>query len=84
MLNALDICAGSGIGSWAFERIGFARTVCYVERDPYCQRLLRARMCSGDITDAPIWDDLKTFDGRPWRGCVDFERFAYLSLATQR
>jgi site-specific DNA-cytosine methylase len=26
-MNALDICAGSGIGSWAFEQIGFARTV---------------------------------------------------------
>ena len=71
-LNAIDICAGSGIGSWAFERIGFARTVCYVEYDPYCQRLLQARMRSGDLAPAPIWDDLKTFDGRPWRGCVDF------------
>jgi len=72
VLSGLDICAGSGIGSAAFEAIGFARTVCYVERDPYCQRLLQCRMQSGDLLPAPIWDDLRNFDGRPWRGCVDF------------
>lgn len=72
MLYGLDICAGSGIGSAAFEAIGFCRTVCYVERDAYCQRLLRQRMQDGWLCSAPIWDDLRTFDGRPWRGLVDF------------
>lgn len=72
MLYGLDICAGSGIGSAAFEALGFARTICYVERDEYCQRLLRQRMLDGWLQPAPIWDDLKTFDGRPWRGLVDF------------
>ena len=46
--------------------------MCYVERDAYCQQLLQARMRDGVICDAPVWDDLKTFDGRPWRGLVDF------------
>jgi DNA (cytosine-5)-methyltransferase 1 len=72
MLYGLDICAGSGIGSAAFEAIRFCRTVCYVERDAYCQRLLRQRMQDGWLCSAPIWDDLKTFDGRPWHGLVDF------------
>lgn len=72
MLYGLDICAGSGIGSAAFEAIGFCRTVCYVERDAYCQRLLRQRMQDGWLCSAPIWDDLRTFDGRPWHGLVDF------------
>lgn len=72
VLHGLDICAGSGIGSWAFESAGISRTVCYVESDTYCQRVLQARMRSGDLSPAPIWDDLKTFNGRPWRGCVDF------------
>lgn len=71
MLYGLDICAGSGIGSAAFEAIGFCRTVCYVERDAYCQRLLRQRMQDGWLAPAPIWDDLRTFDGRPWSGLVD-------------
>lgn len=72
MLNGLDICAGSGIGSLAFERAGLSRTVCYIERDEYCQRIIQQRQRDGWLSPAPIWDDLRTFDGRPWRGCVDF------------
>ena len=72
MIYGLDICAGSGIGSAAFEAIGLSRTVCYVERDTYCQRLIQQRMQDGWLAPAPIWDDLRTFDGRPWRGLVDF------------
>ena len=72
VLNGLDICAGSGVGSLAFERAGLSRTVCYIERDPYCQRILQQRMRDGWLSPAPIWDDLRTFDGRPWRGRVDF------------
>ena len=70
-MNALDICAGSGIGSAVWRSLG-GRTVCYVENDAYCQRLLQARMRDGVICDAPIWSDLRDFDGRPWRGLVDF------------
>ena len=47
------------------------RTVCYVERDSYCQELIQARIRDGMLDDAPIWDDVRSFDGRPWRGCVD-------------
>lgn len=72
MLYGLDICAGSGIGSLAFEALGFCQTVCYVERDAYCQRLIEQRMQDGWLAPAPIWDDLRTFDGRPWCGLVDF------------
>lgn len=72
MLYGMDICAGSGIGSAAFEALGFCQTVCYVERDAYCQRLIEQRMQDGWLAPAPIWDDLRTFDGRPWRGIVDF------------
>jgi DNA (cytosine-5)-methyltransferase 1 len=72
MLNGLDICAGSGVGSLAFERAGLSRTVCYIERDPYCQRIIEQRQRDGWLSPAPIWDDLRTFNGRPWRGCVDF------------
>lgn len=47
------------------------RTVGYVEHDPYCQRVLRARIRDGAIHDAPIFDDVRRFDGKPWRGVVD-------------
>ena len=48
-----------------------ARTVCYVERDPYAQGVIMSRIRSGELDDAPIWDDVTTFDGKPWKGKVD-------------
>lgn len=72
LLRGLDVCAGSGIGSFVFEQIGLCRTVCYIENDAYCQRLLVQRMRDGWISEAPLWSDLRLFDGRPWRGLVDF------------
>ena len=47
------------------------QTVVYVERNPFVSGVLAARMQDGDLAPAPIWDDLTTFDGRPWRGRVD-------------
>lgn len=70
-MRGLDICAGSGIGSAVWKCLG-GTTVCYVENDPYCQKLLQARMRDGVICDAPIWDDLRTFRGEEWRSLVDF------------
>jgi len=46
-------------------------TVCYVEREAYAASVLVARMEDGLLDKAPIWDDLLTFDGQPWRGVVD-------------
>jgi DNA (cytosine-5)-methyltransferase 1 len=48
-----------------------ARTVCYVEFDAQCQRLIQARIRDSSVDDAPIWDDARTFDGSAWRGAVD-------------
>jgi DNA (cytosine-5)-methyltransferase 1 len=72
MYNVMDLCAGIGgfslTGKWL---IGNWRTVCYVEIDKYCQRVLQQRIKDGYLDDAPIYDDLKTFDGQPWCGSVD-------------
>jgi DNA (cytosine-5)-methyltransferase 1 len=43
----------------------------YVERDAYAAAVLVARMEEKALAPAPLWDDLTTFDGRPWRGLVD-------------
>jgi DNA (cytosine-5)-methyltransferase 1 len=43
----------------------------YCERDAYAARCLMARMEDEALERAPIWDDLTTFDARPWRGAVD-------------
>jgi DNA (cytosine-5)-methyltransferase 1 len=48
-----------------------ARTIAYCEADGYCQRVLHARMRDGSLDAAPLHGDARTFDGRPWRGCVD-------------
>jgi DNA (cytosine-5)-methyltransferase 1 len=46
-------------------------TVCAVEIEPYCRKVLLQRQRDGILPKFPIWDDVCTFDGRPWRGRVD-------------
>ena len=70
-MNELALFAGAGGGLLATKHLLGWRTVCYVERDRYCVGVLRARIREGYLDDGPIWDDVRTFDGAPWRGCVD-------------
>jgi len=46
------------------------RTVCAVEWEPYPASVLCARQNDGLLPPFPIWDDVQTFDGKPWRGIV--------------
>lgn len=46
-------------------------TVCAVEIDAHCQRVLAQRQRDGHLKPFPIWDDIRTFDGKPWNGCID-------------
>ena len=66
----LSLFTGAGGGIYGSKLLGW-RTVCYVERDKYCQRVIRQRIADGIFDDAPLWDDVRTFDGRPWNGLVD-------------
>ena len=72
-LDVLSVCAGYGGLDLALRLAtgGRARTVAYVEREAAAVGVLAARMADGGLDDAPVWDDLGTFDGRPWRGVVD-------------
>ncbi len=70
-MNELGLFAGAGGGLLAGQHLLGHRTVCYVERDPYCIDVLKARIRDGVLDDAPIDDDVRTFDGKPWRGKVD-------------
>jgi len=47
-----------------------ARCVCYVEREAFCIANLVDKMAQGWLDTAPVWTDIKTFDGKPWRGKV--------------
>lgn len=69
-LRELALFAGSGGGLLGGRGLGW-RTVCAVEIDPYCQRVLCERQKDGSFDPFPIWDDICTFTGTPWRGLVD-------------
>ena len=67
-----DICAGGGGFGLALKiAVGErARTVVYVEREAYAAATLVARMANEALDDAPVWDCIESFDGKPWRGKV--------------
>jgi len=69
-LNELALFAGAGGGILGGKLLGW-RTVCAVEWDGYARDVLVARQNDGCLEAFPIWDDIQTFDGKPWRGRVD-------------
>ncbi len=69
-MNELALFAGAGGGLLGGHLLGW-RTVCAVEIEPYAAGVLLARQNDGLLPPFPVWDDVRTFDGRPWRGCVD-------------
>jgi len=69
-MNELALFAGAGGGILGGKLLGW-RTVCAVELDPYCRRVLLSRQRDGFLPRFPIWDDVTTFDGKPWSGRVD-------------
>jgi len=69
-LNELALFAGAGGGILGGKLLGW-RTICAVEWEPYPASVLIARQNEGILAPFPIWDDVCTFDGKPWRGRVD-------------
>lgn len=69
-MRTLHLCAGQGGGLLADLILGHT-IVGAVEYDPFAQRVLRARQASGHLPAFPIHDNVRTFDGRSWRGAVD-------------
>jgi DNA (cytosine-5)-methyltransferase 1 len=69
-MNELALFAGAGGGILGGHLLGW-RTVCAVEWEPYPASVLCARQNDGLLPPFPVWDDVQTFDGKPWRGIVD-------------
>ena len=69
-MNELALFAGAGGGILGGHLLGW-RTVCAVEWEPYAASVLVQRQNDGILPPFPIWDDVQTFDGKPWRGIVD-------------
>jgi len=64
-MKGLSLFSGSGIGELAFKHIiPNYRTIGYVEIDKYCRSIIRARIRDGVLDDAPIFDDIRTFNER--------------------
>ncbi|MGE3478294.1 MAG: DNA cytosine methyltransferase [Dongiaceae bacterium] len=77
-LFGLSLCAGAGgLDLGLHIAIPGYRTVGYVERESYAAATLVARMEDAALDCAPVWDDVATFDGRPWRGLVDIIHGGY-------
>jgi DNA (cytosine-5)-methyltransferase 1 len=69
-LNELALFAGSGGGILGGHLLGW-RTIAAVEIEDYPRRVLLQRQADGLLPRFPVWDDICTFDGHPWRGKVD-------------
>jgi len=69
-LNELALFAGDGGGILGGILCGH-RTVCAVERDAHGASILAQRQNDGYIPPFPIWSDVLSFRGEPWRGVVD-------------
>lgn len=69
-LRELALFAGAGGGILGSELLGW-KTICAVERDAYASQVLAQRQNDGILRSFPIWSDVKTFDGRPWKGIID-------------
>ena len=69
-MNELALFAGAGGGILGGKLLGW-NTVAAVEIERYPRECLLQRQRDGILPPFPIWDDVCTFDGKPWRGLVD-------------
>ena len=69
-LHELSLFTGCGGGLLASHLLGW-RTVCAVEYEQYPASVLAQRQNDKLLPPFPIWDNVRTFDGNPWRGIVD-------------
>lgn len=69
-LRSFHLFAGAGGGILADLILGHdVIGACEIEKYP--RDVLLARQRDGILPDFPIWDDVCTLDGNPWRGTVD-------------
>ena len=76
--HGLSLCAGGGgldLGLMLAEP-GF-HTRCFVEWEDWPRTVLIAAQRAGYFAPAPIWDDLRSFDARPFHGAFDIVLAGY-------
>ncbi len=78
VFTAMSFCSGyEGIGLGLKRAIPNLRTICYVEIEAYAIANLVAKIKENKLDDAPVWDDIKTFDPKPFAGLVDIIHSGY-------
>lgn len=71
-MNELSLFSGyCGITLGLRLALKEVRTIGYCEIDPYCQKVIKARIKDGLLDDAPIWTDICTADFQGLKGLVD-------------
>jgi len=77
-LRGISLCAGyAGLDLGLHIAEPGYRAVAYVEREAHAAATLVARMEDSSLGAALVWDDLKSFDGKPWRGRVHIVSAGY-------
>ncbi len=69
-MNELALFAGAGGGLLGTHHLGLT-PVCAVELELHRRCVLAQRQNDGCLPPFPVWDDIRTFDARAWRGVVD-------------
>lgn len=76
--RGISLCAGyAGLDLGLHIAEPHYRTVAFVEREAHAAATLVARMADQALDQAPVWDDLRSFDGRAFRGRVHLVSAGY-------
>ena len=59
-LNELSLFTGAGGGLLGTKLLGW-KAIGYVEKEPYCQKVIRQRITDGILDAAPIFGDIRKF-----------------------
>jgi len=59
-LNELSLFTGAGGGLLGTKLLGW-KAIGYVEKEPYCQKVIRQRIADGLLDAAPIFGDIRKF-----------------------
>ena len=69
-MRELSLFTGGGGGILGSYLLGW-KVLAAVEIDRYPRDVLLQRQRDGILPHFPIWDDIRTFNGYPWRGWID-------------
>jgi DNA (cytosine-5)-methyltransferase 1 len=69
-MNELHLFAGAGGGILGGILLGH-QPCCAVELDEHARKILIERQRDGCLPWFPVWDNVTTFDGTPWKGIAE-------------